>query len=128
MVFMIFCKSLCVNLFFGDAEKDVIEVSVKYLSVTAISYPFAALYYACSSLLRVMGKTKITFFSSATMMTINLVFKYIFIFLLGTDVRGAALSTLIAMGIVGFVLLFMLTSKKNPVKLENMLNLFVYDI
>ena len=122
MVFMIFGKSLCINLFFGDAEKDVIDVSVKYLSVTAMSYPFAALYYACSSLLRVMGKTKITFLSSAAMMSINLAFKYLFIFCLETDVRGAALSTLIAMGIVGFVLLMMLTSKKNPVKLENMLN------
>ena len=122
MVFMIFGKSLCINLFFGDAEKDVIDVSVKYLSVTAMSYPFAALYYACSSLLRVMGKTKITFLSSAAMMSINLGFKYLFIFCLETDVRGAALSTLIAMGIVGFVLLIMLTSKKNPVKLENMLN------
>ena len=122
MVFMIFGKSLCINLFFGDAEKDVIDVSVKYLSVTAMSYPFAALYYACSSLLRVMGKTKITFLSSAAMMSINLAFKYLFIFRLETDVRGAALSTLIAMGIVGFVLLIMLTSKKNPVKLEKMLN------
>lgn len=121
MLFMVFGKTLCINLFFGKAEKEVIEVSLKYLSVTAMSYPFVALYYTGSSLLRVMGKTKITFVSSACMMGINLAFKYLFIFRIGMDVEGAALSTLIAMALVGFVLLIMLKSKKNPVSLEHMI-------
>ncbi len=121
MLFMVFGKTLCINLFFGKAEKEVIEVSLKYLSVTAMSYPFVALYYAGSSLLRVMGKTKITFVSSACMMGINLAFKYLFIFRIGMNVEGAALSTLIAMALVGFALLIMLKSKKNPVSLEHMI-------
>ncbi|MBR6719527.1 MAG: MATE family efflux transporter [Clostridia bacterium] len=121
MLFMVFGKTLCINLFFGKAEKEVIEVSLKYLSVTAMSYPFVALYYTGSSLLRVMGKTKITFVSSACMMGINLAFKYLFIFRIGMNVEGAALSTLIAMALVGFALLIMLKSKKNPVSLEHMI-------
>lgn len=121
MLFMLLCKKQCINLFFGGAEKEVVDVSVKYLSVTAITYPFAALYYVCSSLLRVMGKTKITFLCTATVMSINLTFKYLFIFVIGTDVRGAACSSVIAMAIVGFVLLMMLTSKKIPVRLEGFL-------
>ncbi len=54
----------------------------------------------------------------AQYMGINLGLKYIFIFKLDMGVIGATLSTLLAMGIIGFVLLIRLTFKKNLVRLE----------
>ncbi len=122
MLAMIFLKKQCINLFFGGAEKDVLDIALQYFSVTAISYPFAALYYAASSLFRVMGESKIPFIGSMVMMGINLSLKYIFVFILDMGVVGAALSTLLAMGITGFVLLCRLTLKKNKVSLVNPLN------
>lgn len=114
LVMMIF-KSQILRLLYGNAQKDVLEKSFGYFSVTALSYPFTALYYACNAQFRVMGRNKIPFVGSACMMAINLVLKYIFIYVLKMDVEGAALSTLIAMAIVGFVLLFNLKSKKNMI-------------
>lgn len=122
MLMMIFLKKQFITLFFGGAEADVLAVSLKYFSVTAISYPFVALYYTCTALFRVMGHTKLPFFSSIVMMGINLGFKYIFIFTMDMGVTGAALSTLLAMAIVGFSLLFMLTLKRTRVRLTNVLN------
>ena len=122
MLMMILLKKQCINLFFGGAEKEVLDISLKYFSVTAFSYPFAALYYASSSLFRVMGESKIPFIGSMIMMGINLILKYIFIFVMDMGVVGAGLSTLLAMGITGFALLFRLTLKRNKVTLVNPLN------
>ncbi len=119
LVMQIFKKQF-VYLFFGNAEQAVLNVSLKYFSVTALSYPFVALYYACGSLFRVMGESKTPFISSVVMMGLNLVFKYIFIFCMESGVEGAAFSTLLAMAIVGLVLLFRLTGKNNSVRLTRL--------
>ena len=117
MLLMILFKNQFINLFFGGAEKSVLEVSLQYFSITAYSYPFAALYYSTTSLFRVMGESRIPFIGSMVMMGINLGLKYIFIFVLDMGVTGAAFSTLLAMGIAGLALLVILTSKKNKVSL-----------
>ncbi len=119
MLVMLLFRRQFVTLFFGGAEKAVLDVSLQYFAVTAYSYPFVALYYTTSSLFRVMGESKIPFIASVIMMSINLVLKYIFIFVMDMGVRGAAFSTLLAMGITGFVLLLRLTGKKNKVRLVN---------
>ena len=116
--FMTIFKSAIVRLLFGGAEQSVLDVSDSYFVINAFSYPFLALYYACSASFRAMGESKIPFVGSVVMMLINLALKYIFIFRLNMGVKGAALSTLIAMAVVGFVLLFMMMSHKNKVKLE----------
>lgn len=120
MLVMLVFKRQFVYLFFGNAEQAVLNVSLKYFSVMAFSYPFVALYYACGSLFRVMGESKTPFISSVIMMGLNLVLKYIFIFKLESGVEGAALSTLLAMAIVGLVLLLRLTKKNNSVRLTGL--------
>ncbi|MBR5157655.1 MAG: MATE family efflux transporter [Clostridia bacterium] len=117
MLLMVFFKKQFITLFFGGAGQDVLAVTLKYFSITAFSYPFVALYYASSSLFRVMGESKIPFIGSVVMMGLNLGLKYIFIFKLNMGVTGAALSTLLAMGITGTLLLLRLTLKRNKVRL-----------
>ena len=116
---MVLFKKQFLNLFFSGADSEVLAVSMDYFSITALSYPFVALYYSTTSLFRVMGESRIPFFASMVMMGINLLLKYIFIFVLNMGVEGAALSTLIAMGITGLVLTVMLTFDKNKVVLKN---------
>lgn len=116
-------KGMLIRLLFGNAEAEVIAVSDSYFAINAFSYPFLALYYACSASFRAMGESRIPFYGSVVMMLMNLVLKYIFIFKLDMGVKGAALSTLIAMVVVGFVLLAMMKNHKNKVKLEGLLKL-----
>ena len=106
-------------VFFGGAGDEVISVALRYFSITAFSYPLVALYYVSSALFRVMGESRIPFIGSVVMMGINLTLKYIFIFLLDMGVAGAAFSTLLAMGITGFLLFFRFTSSKTKVRLIN---------
>ena len=123
MLVMVLFKNGVLNLLFGSAEADVLAISSTYFTVTAFSYPFIALYYACSASFRAMGESKIPFAASVIMMVLNLVLKYIFIFVMEMGVTGAALSTLLAMGIVGFSLLVMLKSHKNKIFINKILKL-----
>ena len=123
MLVMVAFKDNILNLLFADAEKDVLKVSSIYFTVTAFSYPLIALYYAASATFRAMGEATLPFVASIAMMIINLVLKYIFIFHMDMGVMGAALSTLIAMGIIGAWLTFMLKSPKNKVSLHGLFKL-----
>ncbi|MBQ4517320.1 MAG: MATE family efflux transporter [Clostridia bacterium] len=117
MLFMVVFKEQTLHLLFGGAEANVLAISREYFTITALSYPFVALYYAGSATFRAMGESKIPFMASIAMMGINLLLKYIFIFVIKIGVTGAAYSTLLAMGIVGFGLMLMLKGKKNRVRM-----------
>ena len=118
MLIMVLFKKGVLNLLFGGAEKEVLDYSSTYFTYTAFSYPFVALYYGCSATFRAMGESKLPFYSSIVMMILNLVLKYTFIFKLNLGVMGAALSTLIAMAVVGAVLMCMLYGHHNKVSLS----------
>ncbi len=120
MLAMVIFKNGVLNLLFGGAEKEVLQFSSKYFTVTAFSYPFVALYYVCSATFRAMGESRLPFYSSIAMMVLNLVLKYIFIFHMNLGVIGAALSTLVAMAVVGIVLIVMLYSHHNKVSLSGL--------
>ena len=115
---MILFKTQIINLLFGNAEQIVLDYSYSYFTVTALSYPFISLYYAGTASFRAMGESKIPSIAAVIMMVINLALKALFIYVFGLGVQGAALSTLIAMGITGITLILMLGSKKRKVSLR----------
>lgn len=115
---MLVFKTQIINLLFGNADTTVLEYSYAYFTVTALSYPFISLYYAGTASFRAMGESKIPSIAAVMMMVINLSLKALFIYVFELGVQGAALSTLIAMGITGFTLMFMLGSKKRKVPLR----------
>ena len=61
------------NLFFGRIEADVMENAIIYLMISAISFPFLAVYNACAALFRSMGNSQITLKVSILMNIINVV-------------------------------------------------------
>lgn len=119
-VLMCVFRDNILSLLYGSAEKEVLDVSRSYFTVTALSYPLVALYYSGTASFRAMGQSKIPFISMSIMMTMNMSLKYIFIFLLNMGVVGAGLSTLISMGTMGCIQLCMLTRKKNAVQLRGL--------
>ena len=59
--------------------------------------------------------------ASISMMALNLILKYIFIFQMDMGVFGAGLSTLLALAIVGLIMVARLTSKKSNIRLKGIL-------
>lgn len=112
-------KVTILNFLFGEVEEKVMNQSLKYYTITILTYPFMALFNCGTASFRSMGKSKITMYASVVMMSINLGFKYLFLFPLKLGVTGAGMSQLIAYAITGIALFIMLCSKKNKVYIDN---------
>lgn len=68
---MVFCNGI-ISLFFGKIEADVFHNAVIYMMISALSFPFLALYNSCAALFRSMGNSKITLKVSVVENIINI--------------------------------------------------------
>ena len=91
----LFCFVLArpmLRLCYGSIEADVLDAGVLYLKITALSYPFLALYNAGAALFRSMGNSKISMQISVLMNIINIVGNAVCIFGLKMGVDGVAVA------------------------------------
>ena len=104
---ILFRKGL-IHLLYGTLEENVLENALVYLVISAISYPFLAIYNSCAALFRSMGNSKISMQVSIIMNGINIAGDAILIFGFHMGVAGAAfaslLSRMVACVIAGVVL------------------------
>lgn len=75
---------------YGSIDADVLDAGVLYLKITALSYPFLALYNAGAALFRSMGNSRISMQISVLMNIINIVGNAVCIFGLKMGVDGVA--------------------------------------
>jgi len=93
------------KMIFGNVEADVMRNAVIYFYITAMSYPFLAIYNASAALCRAMGDSRTTMKISVWMNVINITGNAVFIMGFHAGVYGVALSTLFSR-IFGAVVLF----------------------
>jgi len=96
MIFTMFACRPMLRLVFGNIADDVMQASQVYFLITALSYPFLALYTSASALFRSMGNSKITMKTAVLVNIINIGGNALFIYVMKLGVAGAALSTLIS--------------------------------
>ena len=113
---MIWAEELLM-LCFGAIEADVKAAGLTYLRVTAISFPFIALYNAGAAVLRSTGNSKASMQVSLLMNIINVVGNYICIFHLHMDVMGVAIPTLLSRMVAGIAMVMMISSPKQSLRL-----------
>lgn len=113
---MLFCNGI-ISLFFGKIEADVFQNAVIYMLISALSYPFLALYNSCAALFRSMGNSKITLKVSILMNIINIVGNAVGVFVLHLGVAGVALPSLLSRAVAGFLLYALLHNEKNEIHL-----------
>lgn len=116
-IVLIFKKGL-LRLFFGSIEDDVMNSAIIYLTISALSYPFLAIYNSCAALFRSMGNSKVSMLTSAFMNAINIIGNAILIFGFNMGVAGAAISSLISRVIASFIMVILLCNKKNIIHLS----------
>lgn len=105
------------RLCFGAIEADVMAAGLAYLRITAVSFPFIALYNAGAAVLRSTGNSKASMQVSLWMNIINVVGNYICIFHLGMDVEGVAIPTLISRMVAGIAMVAMIASPGQQLRL-----------
>ena len=61
------------HLLYGGVAGDVMANALVYLTISALSYPFLAVYNSCAALFRSMGNSKISMQASIIMNIINVI-------------------------------------------------------
>lgn len=82
------------TFFYSSAQGDVLEAAKTYLFITAMSYPFLAVYTASAALYRAVGRPKLPVTIITIGNIINVIGNAILIFIFEMGVAGAAIATL----------------------------------
>ena len=90
---------------YGSIDADVLDAGVLYLKITALSYPFLALYNAGAALFRSMGNSKISMQISILMNIINIVGNAVCIFGLKMGVDGVAWPSVVSRVVAAVLIL-----------------------
>lgn len=94
-IVLVFHKPI-LSALFGRVDTNVMNACITYIVLSALSYPFIAIYNAGASLFRSMGKTKTTMYVSLASNIINVIGNCIGVFVLHAGVAGVAIPSLIA--------------------------------
>ena len=114
---LIFARGL-MKLFFGSIEKAVMDAGLLYLRITALSFPFIALYNAGAAIFRSMGNSKVSMKVSLVMNIINVVGNAICVLWLRMGVVGVAIPTLISRAVAAVIILILISRRKQELYLE----------
>jgi len=93
------------RLCFGAIEDDVMAAGLIYLRITAVSFPFLALYNAGAAIFRSVGNSKISMKVSMLMNIINVAGNAFCIFVLRWGVVGVAVPTLVSRAVAGIAMM-----------------------
>jgi putative MATE family efflux protein len=101
-----------IRLLYGRLEDEVMSAAALYFLITALSYPFLAVYNADAALFRALGNSRIPMLIALMVNIMNIGGNAFFIFILHIGVAGAALSTLISRSAAAVIMTFLLTANR----------------
>ncbi len=107
------------HLIFGSVEEAVMTNAQMYFLITALSYPFIALFQAGAAFYRACGNSKFTMKTALIANVANIVGNTLFIFVLQMGAAGAAISTLISRALCAFVVFYALRKPGYAIQLKN---------
>lgn len=105
---------------FGHVERAVMDNAVTYFTLSALSYPFLAVYNAGAALFRAMGNSKISMKASILMNIVNIGGNAITIFGFGWGVAGAGLATLFSRALGAVLITCWISDRHLPIYLEKL--------
>ncbi len=114
LVVYAFDESL-MRLLFGRVTDAVMDACLVYLRLTAISFPFLAIYNSGAALFRSIGNTRISMVISILSNIINLIGNIVLVFSFKMGVAGVALPTTISRIFSAVVITALCFKKKNEI-------------
>ena len=121
VVAMALCLALAqpmLKLFFGSIDDDVMEAGLIYFRITALSFPFIALYNAGAAIFRCMGNSKVSMKVSTLVNLINVSGNALCIYGLEMGVAGVAVPTLVSRAFGAVVILYLAAKPKQELYLQ----------
>lgn len=111
------------RLIFGNVEQDVMDNSLTYFLITALSFPFLGLFNSYAAFFRSEGNSKLPMTVSALCNIVNIVGNSVLIFGLGMGVAGAALSTLASRILMAIVMFFRQRQPRQQIVIQDYLKI-----
>lgn len=108
------------RLLFGSIDTKVMNNAEIYFRISALSFPFMALYNAGAALFRVMGNSKVSMKVSILMNVINVAGNAFCVFGLKMGVEGVAIPTLVSRAVAAIIIVRLNFQKKNQVHVQNL--------
>ncbi|MDR0721447.1 MAG: MATE family efflux transporter [Treponema sp.] len=93
---------------YGHITPEVMQAAETYFLLSALSYPFLAIYNAAASIFRSIGNSRVTMLVALLVNLLNVAGNGIFIYGFHLGVAGAAIATLISRMVAATVLTLML--------------------
>ncbi len=114
---LIFAGDL-LSLFFGTITADVRSAGLTYFRITALSFPFIALYNAGAAIFRSLGNSKVSMKVSVLMNIINVLGNAVCIYGLKMGVAGVAIPTLVSRAVAAVLILWLASKPEGSVYLQ----------
>jgi putative MATE family efflux protein len=109
---------------YGDIAPEVRAAGETYFWISALGYPFLAMYNAGSSLFRSMGNSRVTMLVALLVNALNIGGNALLIFGFKMGVAGAAISTLVSR-VIAAVVLSTLLYRARPISLTGIAKISV---
>lgn len=120
MILSLVTRNGLLRLIFGQISDDVMQNAQIYFLLSALSYPFLAVYNSGAALFRSMGNSKVSMYTSALMNLVNVVGNAILIFGAHMGVAGAATATLVSRILGAVIMMLLLRNRELPIYIERM--------
>src|SRR5699024_5197621 len=95
------------RLFFGSITADVMDAALLYFTITALSFPFLALYNAGAAIFRSTGNSAVSMKVSVIVNLINFCGNALCVYGLKMGVAGVAVPTLVSRAVGAVIILFL---------------------
>ncbi|MDF2589275.1 MAG: family efflux transporter [Anaerocolumna sp.] len=125
MLISLFCNGLILRLIYGNLEPELMNNAKIYFYITAVSFPFLAIYNSCAALFRAMGNSKVSMYVSLIMNAINVTGNAILIIGLHMGVAGVAYPTLLSRIVAAVIMLALISKKHHPIHIDNIFRIGV---
>lgn len=114
---IIFCRPI-LQMCFGSLAPSTMAYCETYLLLSAVSYPALAAYNAGAALLRAMGNSKASMFTSLLMNLTNVIGNAILIYGFRMEVAGAATASLVSRILGAAIMLRMMLNTHAPIHIK----------
>lgn len=105
---------------YKDIDSEIMYNAKVYFYITALSFPFLAIYSSCAALFRAMGNSKVSMAISLIMNIINVVGNAILILAFKMGVEGVAIPTLISRVVAAACMLILIRNKNNVIYIREL--------
>lgn len=126
MIFSLVANRWLLGLIYGNVEEAVMNSAVTYFYITAISFPFLAVYNACAGLFRSMNNSKISMKVSVVMNAMNIAGNALLIYSFRMGVAGVGYATLISRAAASVIMLMLIRRKRYEIHVTSYLHLGWY--